>query len=49
MVNISVLNTNHFCSKFYTKGSIKVYLMPIKDYFSFITDSWDVKDIIKNA
>lgn len=50
MTNIPVLNTNHFCSKIYTKGSIKVHLMlplvPVNDYLSFITDSWDVKDVI---
>lgn len=53
MVNIPVLHTNHFCSKYYTKGNINVQVMlplvPIYDYFSFITDSWDVKKAIENA
>ena len=45
MTNISVLNTNHFCSKFFTKWDIKIYLIlplvPVNGYFSFI-QMWGV-------
>lgn len=50
MFNISLLTIlNYFCLEVYTKGNIEAHRGTIKDYFSFITDSWDVKGVIKNA